>query len=455
MASAERRSREVPAQILGPRIVLLLTVLALLLLGLVMVYSSSTVEAISEGASTTSYLVDQLSFAVIGIAAAFIVWKFIPCRLWRGALVWVVWGIAMALLIATAAFGTTELGATRWLSIGPISLQPSEFAKIALVLMAARMLDDYRNHRISTKMLFLQAIVLLLLPVMLIYKFQSDLGTTVICVIGILAVLWMAEVPLGVIFLYLGVVIVFGVIAIFGSDYRAERFIYLDPWSDEYGEGWQIIHSFYAFAEGGIFGVGIGNSSEKYLYLPEAETDFVYAIVGEELGLVGSVGVIVLFMLLLWAGMRIARTAADNFGAMIAGSLTIMIVFQAFLNIGCVIGLFPTTGKPLPFLSSGGSSLIATLIMIGLILSVSKEAAEPSVYERRRENLRIVRATGGEEGEERRGGSGSASGHPGRRGGASPSYRAFQTARPARSPSAARPRGGRGRIGNQEARTCS
>ncbi|MEG0505304.1 MAG: FtsW/RodA/SpoVE family cell cycle protein, partial [Raoultibacter sp.] len=149
---------------------------------------------------------------------------------------------------------------------------------------------------------------------------------------------------------------------------------------------------FYAFAEGGIFGGGLGNSCEKFLYLPEAETDFIFAIIGEELGLIGALVVIMLFLVFLYAGVRIARTAPDNLGAMIAGSFTIMVVFQAFLNIGCVLGLLPTTGKPLPFISSGGSSLIACLFMVGFILSVSQHSAEPSVYEQRRQDLRVVRA---------------------------------------------------------------
>lgn len=393
MARGESKEQGIPADILGPRLLLIIDVLALVLLGCVMVYSASTVEAISDGVSTTSYLTDQVMFAIIGIVAAVIVWKLIPCSVWRGPAVWVVWGIALALLVATAVAGTSELGAQRWLSIGPISLQPSEFAKIAFVLMAARIMDDYRNYRISTRALFIQLLVTILAPILLIYASQSDLGTTLICLIGILAVMWMAEVPLRYILTVVVAGVVFALIAIFTTGYRSDRFVYLDPWNDGengYGSGWQIIHSYYAFAEGGIFGVGLGNSREKYLYLPEAETDFIYAIIGEELGLIGSVSVIVMFLLLLYAGMRIAHSAVDNFGAMIAGSLTIMIVFQAFLNMGCVIGLLPTTGKPLPFLSSGGSSLIATLIMIGLILSVSEESSSPALYERRRRELRIV-----------------------------------------------------------------
>ena len=188
--------------------------------------------------------------------------------------------------------------------------------------------------------------------------------------------------------------VVFVVVAIVGTGYRSDRMLFLNPWADGengLGKGFQLIHSYYAFSEGGLFGVGLGNSREKF-YLPEAETDFIFAIVGEELGMVGALAVVVLFILFLYAGMRIAKAAANDFATMVAGSCTLMLVFQAFLNIGCVVGLLPTTGKPLPFVSSGGSSLIATFIMVGLILSVSKEAGGPSIYEKRRADLRVVRA---------------------------------------------------------------
>ena len=201
------------------------------------------------------------------------------------------------------------------------------------------------------------------------------------------------------ILIVIGCLVVFALGATVFSSYRGDRFLYLNPWNDGengYGRGYQIIHSYYAFAEGGIFGTGLGNSREKYLYLPESETDFIYAIIGEELGLIGAVAIIIVWLVLLWAGMRIARAATDDFGAMISGALTIMLVFQAFLNIGCVIGVFPTTGKPLPFISSGGSSLIASFMMIGLILSVSEDTGGRSVYEGRRDDLRVVRGGRGE-----------------------------------------------------------
>jgi cell division protein FtsW len=379
----------------GPRLALLLCVLALTLLGFVMIYSASSIKAITEQVSDMSYMFDQVKFAVIGIAAAFVLWKVIPYRVWAGNAVWVVWGIAVILLLLTAAVGLAENGAQRWLSLGPISLQPSEFVKIALVLVAARLFSDLRAHAIDARAFVVEMVVFIVIPTGFLFATQSDLGTTAIIALGIIGVMWMGEVPLRAIFAVIAAMLLFALFATLLSSYRSDRFLYLNPWNDGqngYGNGYQIIHSYYAFSEGGIFGVGLGNSREKYLYLPESETDFIFAIIGEELGLVGALAVIIVFLVFLWSGMRIARAAYDDFGAMVAGSLTIMLVFQAFLNIGCAIGVFPTTGKPLPFISSGGSSLIASFMMAGIILSVSEGVDGKKAYDRRRDELRVVKA---------------------------------------------------------------
>ena len=380
--------------VIGPRLIMLLCVLGLTLLGFVMIYSASSISAMSEDISTASYLIDQLGFAVVGVIAMFVLWKVVPYRFWEGPAIWVIWGVAVALLLLTAIMGLSALGAQRWLRLGPISLQPSEFVKIAIVLMAAKMFSEFRMGLTDPRTFIVQMIIFIVAPTGFLFATQSDLGTTAIIALGVLGVMWLGEVPLRTILIVIGCLVVFALGATVFSSYRGDRFLYLNPWNDGengYGRGYQIIHSYYAFAEGGIFGTGLGNSREKYLYLPESETDFIYAIIGEELGLIGAVAVIVVWLILLWAGMRIARAATDDFGAMISGALTIMLVFQAFLNIGCVIGVFPTTGKPLPFISSGGSSLIASFMMIGLILSVSEDTGGRSVYEGRRDDLRVVR----------------------------------------------------------------
>ena len=382
------------ADIVGPRLILVLVVVALILLGFVMIYSASSIKAIAAEDNAMSYMFNQIKFAVIGTVAAVVLWKAIPYRVWASNVVWIVWGVAVVLLLLTAVMGLSENGAQRWLSLGPISLQPSEFVKIAIVLVAARLFSDLRAHAIDARAFIVEILLFIILPTGFLFATQSDLGTTAIIALGVIGVMWFGEVPLRVIFIVIGVMLLFALFATVFSSYRGDRFLYLNPWNDGkngYGNGYQIIHSYYAFAEGGIFGAGLGNSREKFLYLPESETDFIYAIIGEELGLIGAVLVIAAFLVLLWAGMRIARAATDDFGAMVAGSLTVMLVFQAFLNIGCAIGVFPTTGKPLPFISSGGSSLIASMMMIGIILAVSEGSGAAKTYERRRDDLRVVR----------------------------------------------------------------
>lgn len=381
-------------EIIGPRLMLLLGVVALTLLGFVMIYSASSIKAITEQSGAMSYMIDQVKFAVIGMVAAFVLWKVIPYRFWAGNAVWIIWGVAVLLLLLTAAVGLAENGAQRWLRLGPISLQPSEFVKIAIVLVAARLFSDLRSKAIGARAFIVEMLVFIIIPTGFLFASQSDLGTTAIIALGVIGVMWMGEVPLRTILAVILAMVLFAVFATLLSSYRSDRFLYLNPWNDGengYGNGYQIIHSYYAFSEGGIFGAGLGNSREKYLYLPESETDFIFAIIGEELGMIGAVAVIAVFLAILWAGMRIARSAYDDFGAMVAGSLTIMLVFQAFLNIGCAIGVFPTTGKPLPFISSGGSSLIASFMMVGLILAVSEGSGGKKAYEQRRDELRVVR----------------------------------------------------------------
>ena len=372
-----------------PRVALILAVLALLLVGLVMVYSASSVAALGEGGSAEGGLVSQLAYAVIGIVAVVVIWR-IPYEVWVGRLVWAIWGVSLVLLILTAVMGSAGFGAQRWLELGPVRFQPSEFVKIALVLVAIRIFFDMRAGVVEARMTAIQVLLFIVAPMFLLYETQSDLGTTLICIVGILAVMWLGGVKPYI----LGTVLVIGAIfmafAVFGTGYRSGRMVYLDPWNDGeggYGTGYNIIRSYYAFAEGGLFGVGLGNSHEKYEYLFASDTDFIFAVIGEELGLVGALAVIALFLVVLVAGLRISGQCSDVMGSVMAGAFTVMLVFQAFLNIGCTIGVFPTTGKPLPFISSGGSSMIASLIMVGLILSVSK-GDDPAV---RRGNLRAVR----------------------------------------------------------------
>lgn len=383
----------VPADVMGPRLLYVVVCIVLTLIGIVMVYSASSVEALNNGADPASEVVKQAAFALVGVVVAFVCAKILPYSAWKGWAAWALWGGSVFLIVLTAAVGTEELGAQRWVNIGPVSLQPSEFAKVGFIIMASRLMYQIREGLATWRDVLITAAWTLGLPLAFLLVTQSDLGTTAVCLVGIIAVLWAADVPGRAVAAMVGFVAFFVLAMILVAPYRAERLTsFMDPWKDALGSGYQLIHSFYAFSEGGLFGVGLGNSSEKFQYLPEAETDFIFSIIGEEFGLLGALAVIALFLALLYAGLGIARKAPDRYGAMLACGLTVMLVFQAFLNMACVIGLAPTTGKPIPFISSGGSSLIASMLISGIILNVSFASDAPDQHDRRRADLKIVRA---------------------------------------------------------------
>lgn len=383
--------KSAPAHIMAPRLMVALSTLALVVLGLVMVYSSSSITAFVEQGDSTGEAIKQVAFVIIGLVFAVGAVLFAKHDVLRGFGGTIFWGICVALLVVTALMGTVGLGAKRWLIIGPISIQISEFAKIAFVLMAARIAEDYRNAEIDMVEAFKQTAIYIIAPLGFLFVTQSDLGTTLICCVGLFIVLVLSGLSgraIAGVFI-VGAILV--LIAILISSYRSDRlFNFLDPWADEQGTGYQLIHSYKALAAGGIFGVGIGNSYEKLQYLPEAETDFIFAIIGEEMGLIGAIIVIAAFLVFLRGGFLIASQSKSMFSGFVAAGLTTMIVFQAFLNIACVIGLFPTTGKPLPFISSGGSSMISSLLLVGIILAISFDSHNEDEYRQRRENLHVV-----------------------------------------------------------------
>lgn len=375
-------------------ILLIAAVFALVVIGLVMVFSATSADLSAAGRNPYSDVIGQAVYAAIGIVACVIIWQLIPYHAWADNLTWLFWGFCMLLLLLTFAVGTEVNGAKRWLYIGPVGMQPSEFIKVALLLMTIRIAYRFQTEEIDFRTAFIELILLIGLPLIFMYLTQSDMGTTLICAVGIFAVLWIGGFPAW----SLVAIVAVGVLAVvggtLGSGYRSNRFVYLDPWNDGdggLGSGYNIIRSYFALAEGGLFGMGIGNSHEKYQYLFASDSDFIFAVLGEEMGLIGALFVIGLFLLFLFASLKISANAPDNLGAMIAGGCAIMLVFQAFLNIGCAIGVFPTTGKPLPFISSGGTSVISSLLIVGLILSVEHASASAGrPYDRARDNLRVI-----------------------------------------------------------------
>lgn len=381
---------------LKPRLGFGVVALMLLLAGLVMAYSASAITSISAGAANYSYLVSQGEFAVAGLVLAVIVYRFIPFEFWKGQGAWLAWGVCVVLIVLTAAMGVSHGGATRWIVLGGRELQPSEFAKIGLAIMTCKLINDYDTGLISGKDLFIRMIILIGLPVGAIYVTQSDLGTAIICVVCLAAALYFTDKPIVILVTMVALGVLFVVLNASGDGYRSERMVYLDPWNDGkngFGAGYQTIHSLFALADGGLFGVGLGNSREKFLYLPANNTDYVFAVVCEELGVFGALFIIALFAALFYFGLKIVQTCSTSFTRALSAGLTTMLVFQAFLNIGCAISLFPMTGKPLPFFSVGGSSMLGTMIILGFVMACSRQAeleSPEAEYARRRENLRVT-----------------------------------------------------------------
>ncbi|MDR2196657.1 MAG: putative lipid II flippase FtsW [Coriobacteriales bacterium] len=392
--------RVIPGRILGPQLLLLIVTAALLLFGLVMVLSASSVVALAETGDSFSLFKRQLILVALGLVGL-VVAALIPYRVWTSWLSWGVWGILILFLVLTLLFGNEESGGKRWFDLFGLNFQPSEFAKIACMLVATSLIVRLHESRAYSPFIA-QAALAVGLPALLIMM-QPDLGTLIIVIVGILAVAWFGELPRRAVLIGLALIIGVGLAGILAETFRQARLAsFLDPWADPLGSGYQIINSYYAFADGGLFGTGLGMSRQKFLYLPMAQNDFIFAVIGEELGLIGALFVVALFVAFVLIAFRIGRNAPDLFGRVLACSCATLIGAQAFLNIFCVTGLAPITGKPLPFISAGGTSIIATLILVGLILSVSRHSNVPSSAELRRDELRILeggaRNTAGGEG---------------------------------------------------------
>ena len=387
----QSRFMKEPGRIMGPRLLFIASVAVLLTFGLIMVYSASSITAYNDVHDAAYYVKRQTMFMVIGIIACIACAK-IPYRFWCNPTVFVVlWFITVLLLTATAfGLGVSALGAERSIMIAGFALQPAEFAKIVILMTCASLFELWHEGKFEFKHFIGILAVATLVPLILIYR-QPDLGTAIILAVGFLALCLLAQVPLKPIAIIIGVLVLYVVFACVTQPYHLERIITMfDPWVDPQGDGYQSVQSLYAFGSGGLFGTGLGLSRQKYLYLPYAHTDFIFAIVGEELGFIGAAALVVIFGVFIFAGIQISRRASDLYGCYIAGSMTVMVGFQACVNMACVCGIAPVTGKALPFISYGGSSLMATMIIVGLILSVSVHTRVDAENEQRRDNLRVL-----------------------------------------------------------------
>jgi cell division protein FtsW len=282
----------------------------------------------------------------------------------------------VAALVAVLAIGPEISGARRWLPIGGFSFQPSELAKLSVVFALAYLLE--RKHKLLTRFgHFLVPVLFTVGTLGFLVMMQPDLGTTIIIGAAAMAVILASDTPFRyVLSLTFMVVAAAGVLS-FSDQYRVDRIVgFLDPWGNASGEGYQLIQGYYALSNGGIFGVGLGASRARWFYLPNAHTDFIFAIIGEETGLIGALTVIGLFIVLALAGWLVASRAPDRFGRMVAAGLTSWLSFQALVNIGGVLGVMPITGIALPFVSFGSTALIASMAAIGILVNIAQAGVQ-------------------------------------------------------------------------------
>jgi cell division protein FtsW len=343
------------------------TVLLLAFFGLLMIFSVKTAETNGIG-----FVVRQGVAVLIGLTAMRFL-MFRDYREWRNpTTVNAVVGGVIILLIVALLIGTGA-ETNRFIRYGPVSLQPSEFAKLALILFLAFFLEAQKGKLDNPRTLVGAILVLGVLCLLILGG--KDLGTAVAVILIAASILWAAGVPTRYFAVGAALFAAFLAFAIAIAPYRVQRLlIFLDPESDPQGAGFQIIQSKIAVGSGGWFGQGLMLGRQKMRFLPEAHTDFIFGVIAEELGLIGCLAVVLAFAVILWRGLRAARRAPDDFGCYLATGATAMIVCQAMINIGVVLGMLPTKGMPLPFISYGGSSMIVSLAAAGLLLNVSQRA---------------------------------------------------------------------------------
>jgi cell division protein FtsW len=356
------------------------SVAVLTLAGLVMVLSASSVSAFAEYGSSFLFFKRQLLYAVIG-SAALLGASRLPYRVWQRA--WVplcAVTFLLLLLVLLPSVGTTIGGAARWIQVGPVSLQPSELAKFAVVAACASILARNAKSLESEPLRWVVPLAVIVGGVSLLILLQPDLGTMMIIALSAFVLLFVVGVRLRLLLTTAILSGALGFALIMGEGYRRARFLaFLHPWSDPRNTGYQIVQSLIALGSGHVAGVGLGASRQKWRYVPNAHTDFIFSILGEELGLIGEIVILALFGALIYAGIRIALRAPDAFGRLLAGGITAWLGLQALVNLGAVTGLLPITGVPLPFVSFGGSSLIVSLGAVGVLLSIGRASVAAGV----------------------------------------------------------------------------
>ncbi|MBQ7565666.1 MAG: putative lipid II flippase FtsW [Oscillospiraceae bacterium] len=348
---------------------LLLTIL-LTAIGVVMMYSASYPRAfVEENGNGMYFFIRQLIFAVVGVGAMIVV-SYLNYQYWRRMSVWVLAGAVLLLVIVL--FMKPVNGARRWIPIFGVTVQPSEIAKLGVVLTFSAMLA-YKRERLRSFRTGLLPFILIVIVVVGLLALEPHLSAIIIIGLTAFILMYLGEVPGKWLLLLAGAALVFVAVYLALRGYANDRITaWLDPYADPQNKGYQILQSLYAIGSGGLFGLGFGKSRQKYLYLPEEHNDYVFAIVCEELGFVGAALIVLLFALLVIRGYWIAMHAPDRFGKLVAAGQTTLLALQVLLNIGVVTNVLPATGNSLPFFSYGGTALMLQLAEMGIMLNISK-----------------------------------------------------------------------------------
>lgn len=356
----------------APDIWMIASILLILAIGLVMVYSASAVLAYNEFGDAYYYLKRQLLFAALGVGAMFFMMRVHYATWKQTANLLLIVCFALLVLVLVPGIGVVRGGARSWLGISSFGIQPSEFMKLAMVVFLAKMLADRQQQIVHFTTGLLPPLGIMGAAFGLI-MLQPDMGTGAVMVGASLLVIYTAGAR-GIHLASLAMVGVAGLVGLIAAaPYRLQRITaFLDPWQDPLGAGYQSIQSLYAIGPGGLVGLGLGMSRQKYNYLPEPQTDFIFSILAEELGFIGGAILILLFLVLVWRGLRTAITAPDLFGSLLAVGIIGIVGVQVLINIGVVIGLMPVTGITLPLVSYGGSSLTLLLTALGILLNISR-----------------------------------------------------------------------------------
>ena len=364
---------------------LVITVLLLLSLGLVMVLSASSPTSLQESGNSYEYFLRQLVFAILGLIGMYFASKVdyrIYQRFYKHA-----WWLSVLLLAAVLVIGIEGKGAKRWISLGFTTFQPSEIVKFLMIVFYAGILVKNRNE-LGKFWKGLVKHVLFVVPIIGLLLLEPHLSTSMVIIITCCIMIIVAGCKFWQAFLA-GIVAggAIGSVATvlyFANEKFQEKFQYavtrittfLDPWKYASDEGWQVIQSLYAIGSGGLFGTGLGDSKQKYLYLPEPHNDFIFSVLAEELGFVGCMGVFILFAIFIWRGILIAMKAPDMFGSLVAVGITSLVGIQAIINVAVVTSSMPATGMQLPFFSYGGTALFILLCEVGVLLSISRASSK-------------------------------------------------------------------------------